>query len=179
MTLSAIYCCSYMELGNQSPSLLLISHREALRNSQAYANLFDIPTLQLQRVITQPKMALSCSEKEASIQEATDAWQSNPERTIADIAPEFNVSPWAFCKRLHGVPSKIEGGGHNKKLAPDGEQALIQHIQLLEVFGIAPRPKFLRGIANSILRTNNTDPSTPPLLYCGCQLACQFHQTSF
>ncbi len=107
-------------------------------------------------------MALSCSEKEASIQSAIDAWQTNPERAIADIAREFDVSPSSLRRRLHGVPSKIESGGHNKKLAPDEEQALIQHIQLLEDFGIAPRPKFLRGIANSILRTNNTDPSTPP-----------------
>jgi Tc5 transposase DNA-binding domain len=107
-------------------------------------------------------MALSYSEKEAGIQEAIGAWQSNPGRPIADIAREFEVSPWALRRRLHGVPSKIDGGGHNKKLTPDGEQAVIQHIQLLEDFGIALRPKFLRDIANSILRINHIDFSTPP-----------------
>jgi hypothetical protein len=105
-------------------------------------------------------MALSYSEKETGIQKALGAWQNNPERPIADIAREFEVSSWALRRRLHGVPSKIEGGGHNKKLTANGEQAIIQHVQLLEEFGIALRPKFLRNIANSILRTNYVDSST-------------------
>jgi transposase-like protein len=108
-------------------------------------------------------MALSYSDKEAGIQEALGAWQTNPERSIADIAREFGVSLWALRRRLYGVPSKIEGGGQNKKLTPDGEQAIIQHIELLEDFGIALRPKFFRSIANSILRTNHIDSFTSPL----------------
>jgi hypothetical protein len=87
--------------------------------------------------ITPPQMARSYSEKEEGIQKAIGAWYSHPGRPIADIAREFEVSSWALRRRLHGVPSKIEGGGHNKKLTPDGEQAIIQHIQLLEDFGIA------------------------------------------
>jgi hypothetical protein len=58
------------------------------------------------------------------------------------------------------VPNKVEGSRHNKKLTPDKEQAIIQHIELLEDFGIALRPKFLRSIANSILRTNHIDSFT-------------------
>ena len=88
-------------------------------------------------------MALSCSEKETGIQETIGAWQSNPERVMTDIVREFDVSLWALRRRLYGVPNKSEVGGYNKKLAPDEEQALIQHIQLLEDFGIASRPKFL------------------------------------
>jgi transposase-like protein len=107
-------------------------------------------------------MALSYSDKEAGIQEALGAWKTNLERSIADIAREFGVSSWALRRRLHGVLSKVEGGGQNKKLTPDGEQAIIQHIELLEDFGIALRPKFLRSIANSILRTNYVDSSTSP-----------------
>jgi hypothetical protein len=70
-------------------------------------------------------MALSYSEKEAGIQEAIGAWQSNPGRPIADIAREFKVSPWALRRRLYGVPSKINGGRYNKKLTSDEEQAVI------------------------------------------------------
>jgi transposase-like protein len=70
-------------------------------------------------------MALSYSEKKAGIQEVIGAWQSNPGRLIADIAREFEVSPWALRRRLHGIPSKIDGGRHNKKLTPDEKQAVI------------------------------------------------------
>jgi transposase-like protein len=88
-------------------------------------------------------MALSYSEKEAGIQEVIGAWQSNPGRSIADIAREFKVSPWALRRRLHRIPSKIDGSRHNKKLTPDREQAVVQHIQLLEDFRIALTLKFL------------------------------------
>jgi transposase-like protein len=127
-----------------------------------YANPSGISTTQLQHVITPPQMARSYSEKEEGIQKAIGTWHSNPGGPIADIAREFEVSLWALRRRLHRVPSKIEGGGHNKKLTPDGEQAIIQHIQLLEDFEITPRPKFLQSITNSILRTNHTNSSTPP-----------------
>jgi hypothetical protein len=93
-----------------------------------YANRHRISTPQLQRVITPPRMALSYSEKEAGIQEAIGAWQSNPGRPIADIAREFKVSLWALRRRLHGVPSKIDDSEHNKKLTLDREQSVIQHI---------------------------------------------------
>jgi hypothetical protein len=83
-----------------------------------------VPTIQLQHVNTPPNMALSYSDKEAGIQEALGAWQTNPERSIADIAREFGVSLWALRRRLHGVPSKIEGSGQNKKLFRMGNRLL-------------------------------------------------------
>jgi hypothetical protein len=74
---------------------------------------------------TSPKMAQSHSEKEAAIQIAKDTWRNNPGRPLTDIAREHDVSFWAFRRRVRGVPSKSTGGGLNKKLTLDGEQALI------------------------------------------------------
>jgi AraC-like DNA-binding protein len=72
-------------------------------------------------VNTPSNIALSYSDKEAGIQEAIGAWQTNPERSIADIAREFGTSSWAFRRRLHRVLSKVKGGKYNKKLIPDRE----------------------------------------------------------
>lgn len=107
-------------------------------------------------------MPQTYSDQEDRILQAIGAWQDHPAQPISQIARDFNVPYWSLYRRLHSVPSKIDQGGHNKKLTLASEQAVIQHIQLLEGFGIAPRPKFFRGIANSVLRTGHTDPSTPP-----------------
>jgi hypothetical protein len=112
-------------------------------NHKRNANRPKIPTIRLQHVITPLNMALSYSDKEIDIQEAIGAWRNHPERSIADIAREFGVSLWALRRRLHRVPSRVESGRHNKKLIPDREQTIIQHIELLEDFRIALRPKFL------------------------------------
>lgn len=73
------------------------------------------------------------------------------------------MAPQTLRRRLKEMSSKIEGGGHNKKLNKDDELVIIQHIKLLEDFDIVLRSKFLRDVVNSILRLNYTNLSLPPL----------------
>ena len=103
------------------------------------------------------------SEQEDRIQKACRASRKNPERKITDLAEEFDVPYHALRNRLKGKKSRIDVGGRNKKLSEGQELAIIHFVKVLESFGIEPRPQYLHGIANRVLRDGHTDPTIPVL----------------
>jgi DDE superfamily endonuclease len=107
-------------------------------------------------------MVSSYSEQEDRIKKACSTYHKNPSRKITELAKEFDVPYHALRNRLNGKPSRIDVGGKNKKLSEHQELAIIRFVKVLEGFGIEPRPRFLRGIANRILKADHSNPTTPP-----------------
>lgn len=101
------------------------------------------------------------SEQEDRIQKACGASRKNPERKITDLAEEFDVPYHALRNRLKGRKSLIDVGGKNKKLSERQELIIIRFVKVLESFGIEPRPRFLHGIANRVLKNDHADPTSP------------------
>jgi Tc5 transposase DNA-binding domain len=134
----------------------------ATQNTTAAQILIISTTLPFNALFLHANMVSSYSEQEARIQKACSAYQKNPERPMTVLTQEFDVPYHALRRRLKGIPNKMEVGGQNKALSKQQEEALIDHIKLLENYEIPPRRGYLRGLANRILRHDHTDPTTPP-----------------
>jgi hypothetical protein len=74
---------------------------------------------------------------------------------MAFYAREFKVEYHALRRRLRDIPSRIDRDPINKKLTEDKELIIIRYIKLLKDFSIILRPRFVRGITNSMFKGNH------------------------
>jgi Beta-lactamase/Tc5 transposase DNA-binding domain len=77
-------------------------------------------------------------------------------------AREFEYNYQKLRRRWNGIPSKIDYGGHNKRLSDEQEIMLCNWLTRLDKLGISARPTMLTRAANNALRRNYPGLTPPP-----------------
>jgi hypothetical protein len=102
-------------------------------------------------------------EIEARIQNAIRALEIQEKPNISKTAREFNVNVRTLNARFRGRPSLKDRAPTNRKLTDEQDKTIIQYIETLEGFLIRPLPQMIVDAANSVLKADHSDPTTPPL----------------
>ena len=75
---------------------------------------------------------------------------------------EFRVPEQRLRARLVGYLSKQERPATSRRLSEDQELTVCQYLDRLDTIGTTARMIMITSCANSILRRNHTDTTTPP-----------------
>jgi hypothetical protein len=84
-----------------------------------------------------------------------------PDAKIAKIARDFEVPNHRLRYRLKTGKSRIDSGGHNKKLSPAEELALYYFLNRLDTIGFPARIGFVRSFVNNLLKRSHLDIIIP------------------
>jgi hypothetical protein len=104
-------------------------------------------------------MPVTYHEIEERISEAVAHCENFPD---AKIARDFEVPDHRLRYRLKTGKSRIDSGGHNKKLSPAEELALCHFLNRLDATGFPVRIGFVRSFTNDLLKRSHLDTITPP-----------------
>jgi len=85
--------------------------------------------------------------------------KKNPKLSI--FARNYCVFYCRFRIRYNKKLSKINIGGHNKKLTKGQKSALYDYFNTLDDLGISARKKMVKGYANKLLVDAHTNPTQP------------------
>ena len=99
---------------------------------------------------------------ESRIQTALDAYKHDNSQKITVLARQNSVPYQRLLRRIHGTPSAHAKKPVNYMLNKEQEEAVKLWIYDLDKAGQAPTAQRVRDCANSILKRNHTDPSSPP-----------------
>ena len=106
-------------------------------------------------------MANSYSEIESQIAIAINAIAQGVCANVAEAAQTYNVPVSRLRKRWKGCQSRSKRPGAGKKLTDAEELAICKYLDRLDEIGVAARYSMLAPCANSLLRSNHLDTSTP------------------
>jgi hypothetical protein len=107
-------------------------------------------------------MPVTYHEIKERISNAVAHYQDFPDAKIAKVARDFDVPPHRLRYRLKNGKSRIDSGGHNKKLSPAEELTLYHFLNRLDATGFPARIGFIRSFANDLLKRRHLDFTTPP-----------------
>lgn len=103
-------------------------------------------------------MSLFYSEEEERISNAISALERRDNPNVKATAREFECNYQKLRRRWNGIPSKIDYGGHNKRLSDEQEIMLCNWLTRLDKLGISARPAMLTSSV-----AIHSIPSTRPL----------------
>jgi hypothetical protein len=109
-------------------------------------------------------MLVTYHEIEERISEAVAHCENFPDAKIAKIARDFEVLDHRLRYRLKIGKSRIDSGGHNKKLSPTKELALCHFLNYLDATGFPARIGFIRSFVNNLLKRSHLDITSPLLV---------------
>jgi len=98
---------------------------------------------------------------EEKVLEAIGAYEAGEFTSIRAAANAVGAPLQRVYRRLKGIPSEIEKGGHNKRLSEAQENALYTLIQRYDDLGLSLRPQMLTKMANRVL-FRACDPNNLP-----------------
>jgi hypothetical protein len=109
-------------------------------------------------------MPVTYHKIEERISEAVAYYKNFPDAKIAKITRDFEVPDYRLRYRLKTGKSRINSGGHNKKLSPVEELALCYILNRLNAISFPVRIGFIRSFTNNLLKRSHLDIITPPPL---------------
>ena len=106
-------------------------------------------------------MSQAYRDEEVRIQQAMNAVRIGICPNLAVAARKYKAPSRRLQERWKGVPSKLGRSGAGKKLSDAEEMALCQYLDRLDAIGVSARYQLLFKCADSILKWNHPDDTTP------------------